>query len=433
MISNSKLKLLLFFNFLLSFFYILLLNPWELSDESTHFFRSLGSLFFKKDYLVDEKYVFMCEIYDCDSSLYKNLFTAFSSDVSFQNNKVNVDLQNIRPYFFVSYIFQKLITSTLHLFFNNPLYIYFFGKVFISLINFTIIYHVLKKIRFTKVKYFLIFVINFPLSLMLLGSYSQDMYLIIVSILIISILDKNNTTLNFFLLNFFMLLLSIGKIPYGIFFFISFLIVKNHNYNLKYILTFIIFFLLFLFINIINLNNFELTYIKRPGINFSDHISYIETNFLEIPSLLILNFVKNSWTYSQQVIGYYSPGNIFYYPWNLIIYPFVMSFQVIFLIFLFNNFKFHNFIILILFILSIIFLALVLWFGISYPHELSNIHGLDGRYYLINLFLFSYYFIYKNSNKHLSESKLLNNSFLIFLIGMNLVNLANLFVNKLLW
>ena len=164
MISNSKLKLVISLNFLFSFFFILLLNPWEVSDESTHFIRSIGSLFVKKDYLVDEKFVVMCKIYDCTISLYKNLITAFSSDISFQSSTVTADLQNIRPYFFVSYIFQKLITSLLHLFLNNPLYIYFFGKVFISLINFIIIYNVLKKIRFTMVKYFLIIVINFPLS-----------------------------------------------------------------------------------------------------------------------------------------------------------------------------------------------------------------------------------------------------------------------------
>ena len=185
---------------------------------------------------------------------------------------------------------------------------------------------------------------------------------------------------------------------------------------------------MFLTINIINLNSYDL--IRRPNITYIEHINFIRQNFLIFPILILKNFIINSWSYIQQGVGYYSPGNIFYYPWNIIIYPYLFIFLSIFFLLFFKSYSKKTLIFLIFFIFSILFLTIIHWFGFSYPGELVNIYGLDGRYFLINIFLFSYYYYYSSLKQQYSINKF--RSFIInIMLILQVTNTINMVSNKL--
>ena len=438
-----KLKASVFISFIFSILYILFLNPFEFADELHHFYRSVGDLFYKEKYYIDENIALICEINNCNEPLIEVLIKSFKINFS-SESKMVVELANIKGYIFTSYIYQKFLTSILSIIIINPILIYFLGKFLILTINFILIYFILKNINNLILRSYLIFLINFPLFLISIGSYSQDMVLIILSVACIFILLRRINTFNFAIINLLILIISIGKMPYGFFYFISFLILIK-KFDIKFMLIFITSIFLFILINIYNLNSFELmrrpfidfgnNFIyeglnKQPYITFEGHLIFLKENLIQIPILILSNFYKNTWTYVSQGVGYYSINNVINYPWNIIIYPFLLSYLLIFITFFAKNYNRKALIFVVLSVLSILFVTFIHWFGFSYPKELSNVYGLTGRYFLINIIFFSYFFNYKKNNfENLFDKKFISFIF-YFSICANIINLTNLIDNK---
>ena len=117
-----KLKASVFISFLFSILYILFLNPFEFADELHHFYRSVGNLFYKEKYYIDENIALICEINNCNRPLIEVLIKSFKINFSSENNMA-VELANVKGYIFTSYIYQKFLTSILSIIIINPILI----------------------------------------------------------------------------------------------------------------------------------------------------------------------------------------------------------------------------------------------------------------------------------------------------------------------
>ena len=133
--TKNQLKYFLIATYFFALIYMLFLSPFEVSDEGEHFFRSIGDILYTENYFIKKIFIDMCNstYYDCTKSLYKLILESFSRDKYLSDEISTAKLLNIKGYLFTSYIYQKFITFLLMNFIEDPIQIYFFGKLIIKI------------------------------------------------------------------------------------------------------------------------------------------------------------------------------------------------------------------------------------------------------------------------------------------------------------
>jgi hypothetical protein len=430
--DNNFFKILFILNFILASLYIFNIKPFALEpslDELEHFYRTIGQL--GNSSLIDEKYFyFIFPKVNLQGNLiindafklpiYKILLHKYYWGNEIEKTKyLSVSLLNIQAYYFFTYIIQKIsfiITSSIT---NNIYYIYIFTRFTILLINFLLIYSIVKKIESLTIKYYLNCILSLPSILILLGSYNQDTTLIILTLFSIFLsLKKTLTNIEIFLLYLSIFLVGVTKIPYAFFLIFPLILVKRNYINYIFFVISVISIVGFTYYSF---NSFEL--IKREGVNLTTNIIFLKDNILMLPQYLAEHFIKNIWNYSATTVGYlYRPISFLDFKLKFIHHIYLVPFQIFALYLLFKNFERKKIIYLIIFFISLCAVCLSIYTALCYPWEIIEIPGVNGRYFLINLlWLFPYF---KEKKKFKSFLSTYHKIFLIlFSVIFNSINI----------
>jgi hypothetical protein len=411
--DNNFLKILFILNFILASLYIFNIKPFAAEpslDELEHFYRTIGQL--GNPSLIYEKYFYFIfpkvslegDLIINDSfkePIYKILLQKYYLENIIEKNEyLSVSLLNIQAYYFFTYIVQKIsFTITSHIT-NNIFFIYIFTRFVILLINFVLIYLIVKKIESLTIKYYLNCILSLPSILILLGSYNQDSTLIILTLFSIFLcLKKTLTNIEIFLLYLSIFLVGLTKIPYAFFLIFPLILVKRNYVNYIFFVISVISIIGFTYYSF---NSFEL--IKREGVNLTTNIIFLKDNILMLPQYLAEHFIRNVWNYSVTTVGYlYHPISYLDFKQKFIHHIYLVPFQILALYLLLKNFEKKKIIYLITFFTSLCAVCLSIYAALCYPWEIIEIPGVNARYFLINLlWLFPYFKEKKKAKSFLS-------------------------------
>ena len=420
MVHKIKLtsKKFLLFNFLILFMYCLIIPPFQIPDEPQHLFRSIQ---ISKFNLVSKRYQkkIVGGVLEVKWNLFVNFFKGdipFHYDKKFNvelyksnlfqienNNNSNwIDFRNTALYNFVPYFNSSLGVFLSGLITDKILIIYFTGRFFNALIFFFITLAFYNFNWFNKNTFILL--LNLPICLFFIPSYSADSIIIYSCILLISIMASplsripQNINHTMLITSIILVILAMSKQVYLVLIGLSFLFfnlrVKRKLNKSRYY--FFISSILILFLGLIgfvlwNKLAIELYEPMKPGIDPLKSKIWVESNFLEYINIFLFEFGKTFFKESMilQVFG----SRLGWLDFGLNTIPFTLLLVMFYVSIPLNGTFFSRIEKLYIFIIILIgIFAIYLSVYLSWnPPGNKFIEGIQGRYFF-PFFLLLFFF-----------------------------------------